>query len=131
MVYEQLRQYLRTPVIVQWVSMKQSTHEAIKAQLYVLGFRLGYISVLEANGNNGKDRKRIDCAFVKNGKIACAIEIDNSLKMNSINKLHQLSDDVEKIIISYGRQAARSKALYRHKDKLNGIKHFILYPIIA
>jgi hypothetical protein len=110
--------------------MKQSTHEAIKAQLYVLGFRLGYISVLEANGTNGKDRKRIDCVFVKNGKIACAIEIDNSLKVNSINKLHQLSDDVEKIIISYGRQAARSKAIYRHKDKLNGIKHFILYPII-
>jgi len=127
MVRDKLRAHLRTPVVLEGYSSRQSTHEAIKAQLYVLGYRLGLVPILEASGNNHADRTRIDCLLCKSGQPICGIEVDYSIKAASIRKLLQLGTDVEKIIISYGRQAARSKAVYRHKTHLKDIKHFILY----
>ncbi len=128
MIYDSLRGYLRTPTIVPNYSSGQSTHEAIKAQLYVLGYRLGFTPILEGNGNDHKDNTRIDCLILKDRKPICGIEIDYSIKAASIRKLCQLAPGVEKIIISYGSEAARSKAIYRHKQHLKDIKHFILYP---
>lgn len=128
MVYEHLREYLRTPVWVPGYATKLTTHEGIKAQLYILGFRLHLVPILEGNGNNGQDRTRIDCLLLKDRKAICAIEIDYSIKGASIRKLHSLGLGVEKIIISYGKQAAREKAIYRHKEHLRDIKQFFLYP---
>ena len=128
MVFESLRGNLRSPPIIIGYLSRQSTHEGIKAQLYVLGYRLHFVPILEANGNNNQDRTRIDCLFIKDGHPICGIEVDYSIKAASIRKLLQLGADVEKIIISYGRQAACSKAVYRHRSHLQDIKHFLLHP---
>ena len=129
MIFEQLRENLRTPYIPSGFSSRLSMHEAIKAQLYVLGFRLHLIPVLEASCNHNADLSRIDCLFLNGNNVICGIEVDYSIKAKSIKKLCQFESEVEKIIISYGREAARSKAVYRHKEHLVDIKHFILYPI--
>ena len=128
MVYNELRKYLRAPPVVIGYLSRQSKHEGIKAQLYVLGYRLHYLPVLEATANDNQDRTRIDCLFLKDGKPVCGIEVDYSIKAASIRKLLQLDADVEKIIVSYGREAALSKAVYRHKAHLRDIKHFLLHP---
>jgi len=127
MVFEKLRNHLKIPYLVNGYLSRRSTHEALKAQLYVLGFKLSCIPILEANLNDNKDKTRMDCLFVKNGNPVCGIEIDYSLNVKSIFKLLQLGSDVEKIIISYGRKAARRKAVYRHKGHLQDIKNYILY----
>jgi len=127
MVIDSLRQYIRIPPCILGYSSRLSKHEAIKAQLYVLAYRLKYTPVLESTPNNSHDLTRIDCLFLKDGKPVCGIEVDYSIKAKSISKLLQLGDGVEKIIISYGRLASCSKAVYRHKSHLKDIKHFILH----
>ncbi len=127
MVFENLRGYLRSPPLIHDYLSRLSKHEAIKAQLYVLGYKLHFIPILEANVNNKQDFTRIDCLFLKNGQPVCGIEVDYSIKAKSIQKLLQLGSGVEKIIISYGREAACSKAIYRHKAHLQDIKNFILH----
>ena len=129
MIFESLRNHIRVPVWKPNYSSKLSTHEAVKAQLYVLGYRLHLTPILEANGNNNKDRTRIDCLFLKDEQLVCGIEVDYSIKKRSIQKLSQLGSSVEKIIISYGKEVACSKAVYRHKSHLGDIKQFFLYQL--
>ena len=129
MIYEELENHLRQPDWIEGYFSRASTHEGIKAQLYILSYQLHLIPILEGNGNNQKDRTRIDCLFFKDDQLICGIEIDYSIKRASIHKLLQLGFGVEKIIISYGREAACSKAIYRHKAHLGDIKQFILHPL--
>ena len=127
MILDDLRNNLRIPTLIKGYLSRQSKHEAIKAQLYILGYRLHFVPILEANGNKNQDKTRIDCLFLKDGNPVCGIEVDYSIKAKSIYKLLQLGSNVEKIIISYGREAACSKAVYRHKKHLKGIEHFLLH----
>lgn len=125
MIFEKLGKYVRQPVCVTGFSSRLSIHEAIKAQLYVLGYRLHYLPILEATTDT-TTLNRIDCIYVKNIAIICAIEIDYSIKRKSIDKLLKLSPGVEKIIISYGRRESAWRAVSRHRNSLSEIKHYIL-----
>ena len=85
MIYEKLREHLRAPILVKDYLSRLSTHEAIKAQLYVLGYRFHLLPILEANVNNHEDTTRIDCLFLQNGLPVCGIEGDYSIKRKSIH----------------------------------------------
>lgn len=78
-------------------------HEAIKAQLYVLAYKLQYIPILEARVVVSAERDgRIDCLFVKyDSTPACAIEVESSVRTKSVTKLIALRDVEERIIISF------------------------------
>ena len=124
MVYEQLNGYIRQPAFIQGLTSRLSIHEAIKSQLYVLGYRLGYLPILEASTDK-IGQKRHDCVFVSGETVVCAFEIDYSIKLKSIQKLNTLGAGVEKIIISYGRNDAISKAKFRHAAEA-GFKHYVI-----
>jgi hypothetical protein len=102
-VYDELGQYLRIPYYSPDYSSRNSRHEALKAQLYVLGFRLGYRPVLESRIKFDGKHCCVDCLFVTTqGAAVCGIEIDRGAKDKSLAKLRSLPSGVEKIILSFG-----------------------------
>jgi hypothetical protein len=128
-VYESLESYLRSPYYNPVYSSRHSRHEAIKAQLYVLGFKLGYLSILEASICGDVRNGRIDCIFVDRGdvnRVVCAFEIDGSLRDKSSVKLLTLPEYTEKIVISFGSVSSWDKMVSRRDgDGLPyGIKFF-------
>lgn len=109
-VYDELANYLRTPYYNKALSSRHSAHESVKAQLYVLGFKLGYRSVLEASVCNNARFGRIDCVFVdRNERIVCGIEIDGTVRGKSVAKLFTLPAVAEKIVIAFGTESAWEK----------------------
>jgi len=121
MIYEKLGSYLRKVYVDGFYSSRISIHEGIKAQVYVLGYRELLHPILEADVKIG----RIDCIFLKGDTPVCAIEVDNSIKQKSIEKLKSLPESTEKIIIAYcSSDSTYNKALSRHKGNLNGIRVF-------
>lgn len=101
-VFEQLPSRLRFPVYSMSYSSSQSIHEAIKAQLYVMGFALHYQPILEATIGLPARGGRIDCVFLDRGEAVCGFEVDSADRKKSIDKLCALPRDAEKIIISFG-----------------------------
>jgi len=102
-VFAELSSYLRKPYYVPSLSSRHSAHESVKAQLYVLGFKLGYRSVLEAKVCGSVRTGQIDCVYVDRlDNVVCAFEVDGSVRSRSVAKLFTLGPDVEKIVISFG-----------------------------
>ncbi len=123
MVIDEIVSYLRNVYLFERYSTRLSLHEGVKAQLYVLGFKLHLQPIMEARVGIGM--KRVDCLFLdKENNPVCAIEIDGSIKLNSIKKLRSLPDAVEKIVISTGKLGAHQKAYYRNKQLLTNINLF-------
>ena len=122
MIYEKLAGYLRKPYEDDIYSSRLSTHEAIKAQLYVLGYKEGLKPVLEANCDG-----RIDCIYLRGSEPVCGLEVDYSIKKKSIRKLNRLPGDYcEKIIVSYGPIAVLWRAKSRNRGTFNNIRIFKL-----
>jgi hypothetical protein len=104
-VFAELSGYLRVPFYSGVFSSRQTTHDGIKLQLYVLGYRLGYIPILEAVIDLGNESRsgRMDCLFLDRSRnVVCGIEIDASYRKKSVAKLRALPWDAEKIIIAFG-----------------------------
>lgn len=121
MIYEKLDSYLREVYTDELYTSRISIHEALKAQLYVFGFREKLLPILEADVKIG----RIDCLLLRGKKPICAIEIDYSIKQRSIEKLRLLPRDTEKIILSYcSANSTYRRALSRHKGDLDDIRIF-------
>ena len=127
-VYETLAGYLRPPYYHPVYSSRHSRHEAIKAQLYVLGFKLGYLSVLEAAVCGDVRNGEIDCLFVNKydvNRVVCAFEIDGSLRDKSSVKLLTLPEHTEKIVISFGSPSSWDKMVSRRDGE--GLPHGIRF----
>lgn len=113
-VFERLGD-LRRPFYDPSWSTRHSSHEAVKAQLYVLGFRWGYLPVLEARALGRLENGRIDCMFLdaQSRDVVCAIEVDGSAREKSLVKLLALGDGIEKIIVSFGSASSWRKMVER------------------
>lgn len=103
-VFDKLGDYLRRPYYNPSFSSRQSGHEAVKSQLYVLAFKLGYRPILEAKVSGSPRNGRIDCVFVDalTRRVVCAFEVDGAVREKSLVKMLSLGEDVEKIVISFG-----------------------------
>ena len=103
-VFDKLGDYLRRPYYNPSFSSRHSGHEAVKSQLYVLAFKLGYRPILEAKVSGSSRNGRIDCVFVdtSTSRVVCAFEVDGSVRVKSLVKMLSLGDTVEKIVISFG-----------------------------
>lgn len=109
-IYDELAGYLRTPFYSKAYSSRHSAHESVKAQLYVLGFKLGYRSILEAAVCGSVRIGQIDCIFVDGaGRVVCGIEVDGTVRSKSVAKLYTLPADAEKIVVAFGSDAAWGK----------------------
>jgi len=114
-IFDELGSYLRRPYYNPLFSSRHSGHEAVKSQLYVLAFKLGYRPVLEAMVSGSPRNGRIDCVFMDTvaNRIVCAFEIDGSVREKSLVKLLSLGADVEKIVISFGSPDSWRKMVNR------------------
>ncbi len=122
MFYELLGEHLRKVYTDDLYSSRRSIHEGLKAQLYVTGYRAGLKPILEARVKDGF----IDCLLLDGkGNTVVAIEVDHGIKKKSIKKLNSLSQDVEKILVSYcADKFTYYRAKTRRKSELGSIKVF-------
>jgi len=121
-VYEELTGSLREPFYCSPYSNPSSKRCAIKAQLYVLGWKLGFRPVLDARVYVDFRDDQIDCLFLdvapRVPRIVCGFEVSATAQQKSLDRLLTLWEDAEKIIISFGQDAAWRKMESRRKSFL-------------
>lgn len=105
-------------------SCRNSIHDDIKCQLYLLAKELYLLPIPEGKWSN-LTKTRIDMLWIKDSEIYSAFEIDYSIKKNSIFKLTSIKAK-NKFVISIARK--RYFAIMKRNELLSPeIKRICLY----